>query len=52
MISSYYKARGWTHRGQIPRSKLISLGLSDVAADIGVEDTEEPSPADLVGVLR
>ena len=52
MVNSYYKARGWTHRGQIPRSKLISLGLNDVATDIGVEDTEEPSPADLVGVQR
>ena len=50
MVSSYYKARGWTHRGQIPRSKLISLGLGDVAADIGVDDTEEPSPAELVEV--
>ncbi len=38
MISDYYAARGWTSEGLIPRSKLIALGLEDVANDIGVED--------------
>jgi hypothetical protein len=38
MIDDYYQARGWTADGLIPRSKLIALGLADVAEDIGVED--------------
>jgi aldehyde:ferredoxin oxidoreductase len=41
MIDEYYQARGWTPEGLIPRSKLIALGLEDVAEDIGVED---PAP--------
>jgi len=38
MISDYYGARGWTSEGLIPRSKLIALGLEDVANDVGVDD--------------
>ncbi|MHB1296203.1 MAG: aldehyde ferredoxin oxidoreductase family protein [Anaerolineae bacterium] len=37
MIDDYYQARGWTPEGLIPRSKLIELGLEDIADDIGVE---------------
>jgi aldehyde:ferredoxin oxidoreductase len=36
MIDSYYEARGWTPEGLIPKEKLISLGLDDIAEDIGV----------------
>ena len=35
-IDSYYKARGWTSEGLIPKKKLIALGLDDIAKDIGV----------------
>ena len=37
MIASYYAARGWTADGLIPGEQLLSLGLEDVAADLGVE---------------
>lgn len=36
MIKTYYKARGWTAKGLIPKKKLIALGLDDIAEDIGV----------------
>jgi len=36
MIDAYYKARGWTPEGLIPKAKLIELGLDDIAEDIGV----------------
>jgi aldehyde:ferredoxin oxidoreductase len=36
MIDDYYQARGWTPEGLIPKSKLIALGLEDIAEDIGV----------------
>lgn len=36
MIDSYYKARGWTKEGLIPKAKLIALGLEDIAEEIGV----------------
>nr|MBC7245695.1 aldehyde ferredoxin oxidoreductase family protein [Chloroflexota bacterium] len=36
MLQSYYEARGWTPEGLIPKEKLISLGLDDIAEDIGV----------------
>jgi aldehyde:ferredoxin oxidoreductase len=39
MIDDYYQARGWTTEGLIPKSKLIALGLEDIAEEIGVEDT-------------
>ena len=43
MIDDYYDARGWTPDGLIPRSKLIALGLEDIADDVGVDDlVEEP----------
>jgi aldehyde:ferredoxin oxidoreductase len=43
MIDDYYEARGWTPEGLIPRSKLIALGLEDIADDVGVEDLlQEP----------
>jgi aldehyde:ferredoxin oxidoreductase len=32
----YYKAKGWTPEGLIPREKLIALGMDDVAEEIGV----------------
>jgi len=38
MIDDYYKVRGWTADGLIPKSKLIALGLEDIAEEIGVED--------------
>ncbi|MHB9033702.1 MAG: aldehyde ferredoxin oxidoreductase family protein [Anaerolineae bacterium] len=49
MIDSYYKARGWTRDGLIPRSKLISLGMEDIASEIGVDETEQ-TPAEKVEV--
>jgi len=36
MIDSYYKARGWTPEGLIPKQKLIALGLEDIAEELGV----------------
>lgn len=38
MIDDYYAARGWTPEGLIPASKLVALGLEDIAAEIGVAD--------------
>jgi len=38
MIDDYYQARGWTEEGLIPKSKLIELGMADIAEDIGVEE--------------
>ena len=32
----YYEAKGWTNDGLIPKEKLISLGMDDVAEEIGV----------------
>ena len=32
----YYKAKGWTKEGLIPKAKLIELGMEDVAEEIGV----------------
>jgi aldehyde:ferredoxin oxidoreductase len=32
----YYKAKGWTPEGLIPKEKLIELGMPDVAQEIGV----------------
>ena len=32
----YYKAKGWTAQGLIPKQKLIELGMDDVAVAIGV----------------
>jgi aldehyde:ferredoxin oxidoreductase len=32
----YYKAKGWTDQGLIPKQKLIELGMDDVAEAIGV----------------
>jgi aldehyde:ferredoxin oxidoreductase len=32
----YYKAKGWTEDGLIPKEKLIALGMEDVAEEIGV----------------
>lgn len=36
MIDSYYAARGWTADGLIPAEKLVSLGMADIAKDVGV----------------
>ncbi|MBN1873803.1 MAG: aldehyde ferredoxin oxidoreductase family protein [Anaerolineae bacterium] len=32
----YYEAKGWTKEGLIPKTKLIELGMDDVAEEIGV----------------
>jgi aldehyde:ferredoxin oxidoreductase len=32
----YYKAKGWTEDGMIPKQVLIDLGMDDVAEEIGV----------------
>jgi aldehyde:ferredoxin oxidoreductase len=32
----YYKAKGWTAQGLIPKQKLIELGMEDVAEAVGV----------------
>ncbi len=32
----YYEAKGWTKDGLIPKEKLVSLGMEDVAEEIGV----------------
>ena len=32
----YYKAKGWTKEGLIPKEKLVALGMDDVAEEIGV----------------
>jgi len=36
MKDLYYKAKGWTEAGLIPKAKLIALGMDDVAEAIGV----------------
>ena len=36
MKDLYYEAKGWTKDGQIPKEKLIALGMEDVAEEIGV----------------
>ncbi len=36
MKGLYYKAKGWTEEGLIPKEKLIALGMEDVAEEIGV----------------
>lgn len=41
-IEDYYAARGWTSDGLIPKSKLIELGLEDIAEEIGVETEAIP----------
>ncbi len=36
MLDLYYKAKGWTKDGLIPKDKLIALGMDDLAEAIGV----------------
>ena len=36
LLDLYYKAKGWTEEGMIPKEKLIELGMEDVAEEIGV----------------
>ncbi len=36
MKQLYYKAKGWTEEGLIPKKLLIDLGMDDVAEEIGV----------------
>jgi aldehyde:ferredoxin oxidoreductase len=36
MKQLYYKAKGWTEEGLIPKQLLIDLGMDDVAEEIGV----------------
>ncbi|HBO34330.1 MAG TPA: aldehyde:ferredoxin oxidoreductase, partial [Anaerolineaceae bacterium] len=36
MKQLYYKAKGWTEEGLIPKEHLIKLGMPDVAEEIGV----------------
>jgi len=45
MLDDYYQARGWTSEGLIPKSKLIELGLEDIAEDVGVDDGMITIPA-------
>ncbi len=44
-IDDYYQARGWTNEGLIPKSKLIELGLEDIAEDVGVDNGVMSIPA-------
>ena len=36
MKDLYYKAKGWTPEGLIPKEKLVELGMPDIAEAIGV----------------
>jgi aldehyde:ferredoxin oxidoreductase len=36
MLDGYYEARGWTKAGLIPKKKLIEIGLTDIAEEVGV----------------
>ena len=36
LLDIYYKAKGWTEKGLIPKEKLVALGMDDVAQEIGV----------------
>jgi aldehyde:ferredoxin oxidoreductase len=36
MKKLYYEYKGWTPDGMIPKTKLIQLGMPDVAEAIGV----------------
>jgi aldehyde:ferredoxin oxidoreductase len=36
MKKQYYEVKGWTKDGLIPKSKLIELGMEDIADQIGV----------------
>lgn len=36
MKNQYYEVKGWTKEGMIPKSKLIELGMEDIAEEIGV----------------
>ncbi|MDY0125594.1 MAG: aldehyde ferredoxin oxidoreductase C-terminal domain-containing protein, partial [Anaerolineaceae bacterium] len=36
MKQLYYKAKGWTEEGLIPKELLVNLGMPDVAEEIGV----------------
>ncbi len=37
MLKAYFKERGWTEDGLLPKKKLKELGLNKIAEDIGVE---------------
>ena len=32
----YYAAKGWTKDGLMPKDLLVSLGMDDIAEEIGV----------------
>ncbi len=36
MIQLYYKTKGWTEEGLIPKQLLVDLGMEDIAEEIGV----------------
>jgi aldehyde:ferredoxin oxidoreductase len=36
--SAYYRHRGWTESGQIPRSTLVALGMEDLALNSSAQD--------------
>jgi len=36
LLDMYYAAKGWTNEGLIPKDLLISLGMEDVAEEVGV----------------
>jgi aldehyde:ferredoxin oxidoreductase len=40
MLNAYFEARDWTADGIPTRQKLITLGLDDVAKDIGVMEVK------------
>jgi aldehyde:ferredoxin oxidoreductase len=44
MIRSYYRARGWTDEGGVPRERAVELGLADVPG-IDLPESTDPSPA-------
>ncbi len=36
MIHTYYQMRGWNEEGQIPKDKLLALGLNKIANELGI----------------
>jgi aldehyde:ferredoxin oxidoreductase len=44
MIRGYYRARGWTDEGRVPRARAAALGLADVLGNDAPGD-ERPAPA-------
>jgi aldehyde:ferredoxin oxidoreductase len=36
MINAYYQIRGWNEEGQIPKQRLITLQLNEIANELGI----------------